>query len=124
MEIPKKVWLYLGHVCVALGIIGVALPIMPGAPFFILAAPCYARGSRKFFIKLVRHKQIGPPVRRWLRHGTMPWRAKMYATGGMAVGSGTSIYFFVPVLWGQLSIAAVCVCAALYILTRPTTPIA
>jgi uncharacterized membrane protein YbaN (DUF454 family) len=119
MHLPNIVWLGLGHLCVVVGIAGVLLPVLPGVPFFILAAICYSKGSRKFFIKLVRHKKAGPPIRRWLRHGTIPRKAKGIAVGGMAIGAGFSV-FFAPYLWLQISIGCLISLAALYVLTRPS----
>lgn len=119
MRVPRIVWLGLGHTCVVVGVVGVALPVMPGAPFLILAAICYARGSRRFFIRLVRHKRAGPSIRRWLRHRTIPLRAKLVAVGGMGVGAGVSA-FAIPLWQGQLGMACVVGLAATYVLTRPS----
>jgi len=119
MHLKKKAWLYLGHFNVAIGIAGVALPVLPGVPFLILAAVCYSRGSYKFFIKLVRHKKFGAPIRRWLRYGTIPWKAKGAAVAGMVVGSGFSAYF-APYLWMQIFIICFVSLAAVYVLTRPS----
>jgi len=119
MHLPRVMWLSLGHVCVIVGIAGVALPVLPGVPFLILAAVCYSRGSRKFFIKLVRHKTAGPPIRRWLRHGTIPPKAKCFAVGGMVIGAGFSI-FFAPLMWVQVGIATMVLLAIVFVLTRPS----
>jgi uncharacterized protein len=119
MHFPRIVWLCLGHLSVVVGIVGLALPVLPGVPFLILAAICYARGSRKFFIKLVRHKTAGPSIRRWFRHGVIPRKAKCLAISGMAIGVGFSI-FFVPLWWVQAGIGALALVVAAFILTRPS----
>lgn len=119
--LPRMVWLTLGHGCAVLGVAGLLLPVVPGAPFFILAAICYARGSRKFFFWLTRHDRVGPTVRRWFRHGTISWRAKGYAVGGMAAGASFSIWF-APTVPLQIGIACVVGLAAAFVLTRPSHP--
>lgn len=118
MRIPKIVWLGLGHLNLAVGVAGVALPVLPGVPFLILAAVCYSKGSRRFFIKLVRHKKVGLSIRRWLRYGTIPRKAKGFAVGGMALGAGFSVTI-TPVFWVQIGIGCFVSLAAVYVLTRP-----
>lgn len=43
---PKKtVFIILGCICLALGTIGVVLPILPTAPFYLVTVYCFARSS-------------------------------------------------------------------------------
>ncbi len=60
---PAKI-LYniVGTVSLALGIIGIFLPILPTTPFILLSAYCYYRGSKRFHDWLINHPQLGPIV--------------------------------------------------------------
>uniref|UniRef100_UPI0035A1D08B YbaN family protein n=1 Tax=Prevotella heparinolytica TaxID=28113 RepID=UPI0035A1D08B len=45
MRIKKIIFIVVGCICLALGTIGVLLPILPTTPFYIVTAYCFARSS-------------------------------------------------------------------------------
>ncbi|MDR0696386.1 MAG: YbaN family protein [Christensenellaceae bacterium] len=47
-KIINVVLLIIGTICLALGTVGIVLPILPTTPFLIITALCYAKGSKKF----------------------------------------------------------------------------
>lgn len=66
----------IGVVCVALGTVGVFVPVLPTTPFLLLAAACFVRSSRRLHVWLVQHPRLGPYVAGFLDGGGMPLRAK------------------------------------------------
>ena len=67
-------WLAMGWICVALGIIGALLPLMPTTIFLILAAGCFARSSPRLEAWLLDHPRVGPTLRAWRRRDRPPWQ--------------------------------------------------
>ncbi|MCR5376692.1 MAG: YbaN family protein [Lachnospiraceae bacterium] len=47
MGIKKIVFIVTGCICLALGTVGVVLPILPTTPFYLVTAYCFARSSER-----------------------------------------------------------------------------
>ena len=46
MKLKRLIFLILGFVCLGLGCVGIALPILPTVPFFLLTVFCFANSSQ------------------------------------------------------------------------------
>lgn len=47
MAIKRLIFLILGCICLALGTVGVFLPILPTVPFYLATVFCFSQSSRK-----------------------------------------------------------------------------
>ena len=81
---------------VALGVLGIFLPVLPTTPFMLLAAACFARSSRRIHRWLLSHPTFGPIIDEWHTYRSMPYRAKRTALLLIVLSFGISITFFVP----------------------------
>lgn len=114
----RWVWGICGIVSLALGFVGMALPLLPTVPLLLLATFCFARSSERLHNWLITHPVLGPPIEDWNRSGAINRRAKKIATLSIAVA------FAIPLLMGVrpmiLTIqAAVLCCVLVFIWTRP-----
>lgn len=108
-----------GWLSVALGVIGIFLPVLPTTPFLLLAAACFARSSEHFYRWLVHHPRLGPWIRDYLNGDGIPLRGKVYALALM----WTSILFscwLVPLVWARVGMLGSAVLVSLYILRQKT----
>lgn len=96
-----------GLAFVALGLVGLMLPIVPTAPFLIVAAACFARASPTFYRKLVTSPTVGPAILEWRRYRSIPWRTKRMALVLFAVSLALSILLFVRPAWLQALVALI-----------------
>ncbi len=123
MRVPvaRALWFALGWAALALGFIGVFLPLLPTTPFVLLAAYCFARSSPRLHSWLAHHATFGPMIEAWARHGAVPRRAKRLAAAMMAAAFALSVALRLP-LW-VLGVQVLCLAgAAAYVLTRPDPP--
>ncbi len=44
----KTLFLFIGLLCMVLGAVGVVVPVLPTAPFLLVASFCFTKGSQRF----------------------------------------------------------------------------
>lgn len=110
--------LALAGLCVALGVIGLFLPLLPTVPFLLLAAWAAARSSPRLEQWLYGHPRFGQALRDWREGGLVPRRAKWLATGMMAA-SGVILLVVLPQRWAALAAIGCMACVALWLWRRP-----
>ncbi|OLU17344.1 MULTISPECIES: YbaN family protein [unclassified Pseudomonas] len=113
--------LTIGWLSVALGVLGIFLPLLPTTPFLLLAAACFMRSSKRFYLWLVEHPQLGPWIRDYLAGEGIPRKAKIYAISLMWLSIGISCVL-VPLIWARLFMLTSAVLVSLYILKQKTLP--
>lgn len=111
--------LVIGWLSVALGVIGIFVPVLPTTPFLLLAAACFVRSSRRFYLWLVEHPRLGPWLRDYLEGNGIPLKGKIYAIGLMWASILLSCYL-VPLIWARVFMLTSAVLVTLYILRQKT----
>ncbi len=113
--------LAVGWLSVALGVIGIFLPVLPTTPFLLLAAACFARSSTRFHDWLVGHPRLGPWIKDYLGGQGIPLKGKVYALVLMWASIALSCYL-VPRPWARAFMLTSAVCVSVYILRQKTLP--
>jgi uncharacterized membrane protein YbaN (DUF454 family) len=118
----KSLWLTsLGLVLVALGIIGIVLPVMPTTLFFILALACFTRSSPTLECWLLNHPRYGKILQQWQTHKVVPLKAKCSAAMVMFIGFMFLIASPTPI-WVVVLVAMSEVAVISYLILRPSHP--
>ena len=80
-RLPHAKWVYwlIAVVALALGLIGVVLPLLPTTPFLIVALWAAGRCSPRLARWLENHPTMGPLLRNWRDHRAIPTTAKVLA---------------------------------------------
>lgn len=117
--ILRALWFCVGAVALALGAVGVLLPILPTTPFVLLAAFAFARSSPRLRAWLTTSRAFGPAIAEWEAHGAIAPRHKALACCAMGVVLAGSL--IAGLAAGLIAVQAVCLGgAAAYVLSRPS----
>lgn len=92
----RIIWFVIGCIAVALGVVGIALPLLPTVPFLLLAAFAFGKSSKKLEAWLLNHPKLGPPIHDWRADGAIRRRVKWLATVSIAATFGLSLILGVP----------------------------
>jgi uncharacterized membrane protein YbaN (DUF454 family) len=117
-RLAMLLWRTVALLGLGLGLVGVALPVMPTVPFLILSAWAASKGWPAFEIWLLNHRLFGPPILKWRLHGAIPRRVKWFSTSMMAC-SAVGMQFFTGLpLWTRLGVPAVMLTVAIWLWRR------
>ena len=117
----RLIWIVLGLSAVALGLVGVMLPLLPTTPFMLLAAACFAKSSPRLHDWLLNHRVFGPSIRDWRDYRAISPKAKRMAIAAMAAAFGLSVVLGLG--WKVLAVqAAVLAMMGSWIWTRSSGP--
>nr|AMP55705.1 protein of unknown function (DUF454) [uncultured bacterium] len=117
---PRFAWAWTagGYGFFSIGLLGIALPLLPTTIFWVVAAACFAKGCPAMARRIYDWPGFGPAVEAFLDQGVIGRRAKLSALAGIAFGSVVVALLPLP-LAGRLITLAVMALSALYVVTRP-----
>jgi uncharacterized membrane protein YbaN (DUF454 family) len=111
----------LGLSSLALGAIGIFVPLLPTTPFLLVSAIAFANSSERLHQWLLDHNVFGPLIANWRRHGAISRPTKIVSILSMVAIILISLLMAVPtnVLVIQAVVLSI---SATFILTRPLPP--
>ena len=95
----KVLYILFGTLSLALGIIGIFLPLLPTTPFLLLTAALYVRSSPRLYNRLLHHKYLGSYIRNFRENKAIPLRAKIISVSLIWITILNCIFSIVPYWW-------------------------
>ena len=111
-------WRLVAALALALGLVGIALPVLPTVPFLIVAAWAASKSSPQLERRLLAHPTYGPHILAWREHGAVPRRAKWLATLGMCA-SAIGLQLSTAPVWVKVVTPLAMAAIALWLWRRP-----
>ena len=91
-RLKRQLLIITGTVSVAIGMIGIFIPILPTTPFLLLAAACYLRSSPRFHRWLMHNRWFGTYIRNYTEGRGIPLKVKLFTLLLLWATIGISIW--------------------------------
>jgi hypothetical protein len=122
LKMKKGFYVVLGTLALALGFIGIFLPVLPTTPLVLLAAACYMRGSKRLHGWLLGSKWFGETIRTYQSGQGLRKATKIRAIGLMWIVITISAVFFVESLPVRGMMFGTAILVTWYLVRLPTFP--
>ena len=103
----------------AIGVVGIVVPLLPTTPLLLLAAYLFWRGSPRWHAWLLNNKLLGSFVRDYVEQRAVPMRSKVIAL--VVLWSSISVSFAVVRIWYiGVALAAIGAAVSIHVLRLRT----
>ena len=119
MNIKKIVLFTVGCLSIALGTIGVFLPVLPTTPFVILAGICFSASSPWMYAIIRKSKFFGPYIENYRNKTGVPRSVKTVSIISMWFLLAVSAYFMNK-LWSYILFPMIGTAVTIHILLLKT----
>ncbi len=100
--ITRTLLIIAGIVSLALGIIGIPIPLLPTTPFLLLSAFLFGRSSVKLYNWLINHRYFGPFIRDYREKRGVNLKIKIGSITILWITILYSVFFVANILWVRI----------------------
>lgn len=118
-KIGRALFFVAGTIFLALGAIGVVLPILPTTPFLLLALACYCRSSERMTHWMLNNKYFGKYIRNYKEGKGIPLKTKLFAITTLWITISISAILILNI-WIALILFAVAIAVTIHLIRLPT----
>ncbi|WP_226641884.1 YbaN family protein [Mesobacillus subterraneus] len=116
----KALLIIIGTLSIALGVIGIVVPLLPTTPLILLGAACYVKASDELYQKLIKNKWLGRYIKDFREKNGITLKNKVLSLSLMWISIMGTILFFDIEFWLAAALIIVAVTVSAYILSFDT----
>ena len=116
----RALLIILGTLCVALGVLGMFLPVLPTTPFLLLATTCYARSSERFYHWLMTNRWCGEYIRNYREGRGIPLKQKAVSILLLWLTIGSTAWLAISQWWVRCILLGIAVGVTIHLVKLKT----
>lgn len=119
-KVKKSIYLICGILLLAIGILGIFLPLLPTTVFLILSSYCFMRSSPALNKWLTNHKHLGVYIKNYRDRTGIPMSSKISSLLMLWISITASAFFFTENIYIRLLLMAIAIGVTIHILLLKT----
>ena len=120
IRLYRYAYLTAGFLLVAIGVIGIFLPLLPTTIFLILASACFVKSSPKANEWLRNHKILGVYLKNYHDKTGLTLKTKIFTIGFLWISISISGFFLTNELYIKLLLLAIAVGVTIHLVMIKT----
>ena len=119
-KVVRALFFIAGSITLALGAIGIVLPVLPTTPFLLVSLACYLRSSEKMTHWMLTNKYFGKYIKNYKEGKGIPLKTKFFAISLLWITIIYSAFFIVPIWIVQIILFTIATLVTLHLVRLPT----
>ena len=119
-SLKKGIYLIVGTLSLAAGILGIFLPVLPTTPFILLSAWCFFRSSSKIYNWVISNERFGPTIENYQEGRGITKSTKIKAIGMMWLTITASVYLTIRNIYLIAFLYIIALSVTVYLYKLPT----
>ncbi len=119
-RVSKDIFMFFGGLSLALGFLGMLLPVLPTTPFLILSAYFFSRCSKRAHSWILSRPYFGKIIKDWENYGVIRKKAKIQAVLAILLFFTYSIIFTELAFVFKFSLCLIGPAIIYFIISRPS----
>jgi len=116
----RVLYFVAGTISLALGGVGVFLPILPTTPLLLLSLACYYKSSKRMHYWMINNKWFGSYLRNYAEGKGISLKAKLFTISLLWILLSYSAFFVVKILPVQLFLFLIGLGVSIHLIKLPT----
>lgn len=117
--VKKYALIFTGSTSLALGVVGIFVPVLPTTPFLLLTSFCYLRSSKSLYDWVVNHRIFGSFIYNYINYGAVKRGTKIGSLFFLWITLGISMVVL-PNLHLRILLFVIGVGVSIHLLTLKT----